>query len=150
MRCLTIAKPIRPTPITPTCSMLWSSLPSDVAAIDLGCRVFRDITLANILQHGLASALRRITVAAPAGRLQQKSLAGLHFVTAGSASLAFLVGAELDHEPRAAARLAAIQSLRREFCLVEATDDGRIFQQLIFAQQAQTSSPAPGAAGIGH
>src|SRR5258706_15011020 len=136
MRYLTIAKPIRPTPITPPCSMLWSSLPSEVAAIDLGRRVFRDITLRNLVQHSVASALRRITVAAPACRLQQKSLAGLHFVTAGSAGFAFLVGAELDHEPRAATRLAAIQSLRREFCLVEVTDDGRIFQQLIFAQQA--------------
>src|SRR5258706_13542996 len=105
MRYLTIAKPIRPTPITPPCSMLWSSLPSDVAAIDLGRRVFRDITLRNILQHALASALRRITVAAPPGRLQQKSLAGLHFVTAGSAALAFLSGANLVHKPRRAARL---------------------------------------------
>src|SRR6266566_9167238 len=119
-------------------------------AIVLLGRVGRDISLGHITGKRSAIAAARIAAAAAARALQQEALAGLHLVAARGWRHIFLRGGEPDDEACAASRLAAGDAARREAALVVPANDGRIFQKLVLAQQAQAPAPLAGAARIRH
>src|SRR5262249_56795489 len=97
-------------------------------------------------RRGMAAG--RIAPAAAARALQQEALASLHLVAPRGWRHEFLRGGGPDHEACPTSRLAARDAARREAALVVAANDGRIFQKLVFAQQAQAPAPMAGAAPI--
>src|SRR5579883_577488 len=108
------------------------------------------ITFGHIAGKRCAVAPARIAKAAAAGALQQEALARFHLDASRGLGLEFLSGARPHQEARAAARLAAGQALRWETRLVEAANDGRIFEQFVFALDGKPAAPLPGTARVWH
>src|SRR5262245_51129768 len=92
-------------------------------------------TLGQIVGERSAVAALRIAVAAAGGALEQEALARAQLIAARRRRHMLLRGAELDDEARAAPSLAAVDARGRKAALVVAADDGRVFEQLVFASQ---------------
>src|SRR5215471_5856855 len=75
------------------------------------CGADRNIALRDVVVDGRALALLRVAVASAPGRLHQKTLAGLHLVTARRRRFELVRRAEPHHEPAASARSAACEPL---------------------------------------
>src|SRR5262245_14712742 len=108
----------------------------------------RHISLGNVAGQGRAIALTWIAVPAAAGALQEKALARAHLDARGGCGLALLRRAEAQHKTSALAVTSAGDAPRRKARLVEAADDGRVFEKLILAPHREPAAPLPGATGI--
>src|SRR5690349_13577551 len=93
-----------------------------------------------------AAALVRVSKAASACALQQEALARAHLDTRGRSGLKLSCCAEPHHEAGALTGTAARNAARRKAGLVEAADDGRVLQQLVFAPHGKPAAPPSGAA----
>src|SRR5215510_12435528 len=106
----------------------------------------------NIALGGIARACRGvapgwIAVAAAARALRDEFVAGLQFEARRGLGLNFLIGVGPHHKAGRGAGLAACEAGRRKLDLVEAADDGGVFQQFVLAPQRQPAAPLAGAAG---
>src|SRR6516165_61029 len=144
-----MASPMRPAPTMPTRSLVFA-IRSILVAIVAPGGFRRDITLGNVTPDGRAVALLRIAVTAAAGALQQKTLAGAQFVTAGRRRFALVLAAEMNNEAAAAAGLAAADAIRRKFRPVVAAHHGRVLEEFIDAPEREPAAELAGATGILH
>src|SRR5258705_6834945 len=94
IRCLSIAKPMRPTPMMPTFSLFSSAMlafPSLLApAIIAPGGFLRHIAFRDVTREQRRIAPLRIAVAAAARALQEELLAGAQLVAAGGRHVFFL------------------------------------------------------------
>src|SRR4051794_15284967 len=109
-----------------------------------------DITFGDIARNRVVVAFVRVAVAAAAGALQQESLAGRHLDARGGRRLEFLRRADPHNEAGTASVFAACDAFGWKAGLVEAADDGRIFQKLIFALHGKPAAPLTRTAGVRH
>src|SRR5262249_49772059 len=108
----------------------------------------RDITLGEIAGQGRVITLCRIAIAAAASALQKKPLARAQGDARGGCDLCFPRATEPHHKTRARTIAAAGRATWRKARLVEAADDGRVLEQLIFASGRKPAAPLSGAARI--
>src|SRR5262249_62278087 len=91
-----------------------------------------------------------VTLAAAAGVLQREAPAGLHLVPPGGWRCVSPRSPQPDQEAGPASGVPARHSGGWEAALVIAANHGRVFQEFVFAQQAQTAPPSTRAAAIGN
>src|SRR2546429_7650714 len=106
MRCLAMARPIRPTPMMPTRSLSLAMICSDPLPIRIVIAhrtSARHIAFRHILLDRRAVAFARIAVTPTAGGLNEEALPGLHLVTARGGRLMLRIGPEPGDAAAAAA-----------------------------------------------
>src|SRR5690606_14534334 len=94
--------------------------------------------------------VRRIAIAASAGGLDAKALAGLQLDPAIGGHFLFVRPAGIDEKAAAPPVRAARAAARGKARLVAAVEDGRRLIDDIFAPEAQAPAPLALAAGIGN